>query len=96
MGGSAERLQACSGDAKTSREEPRGALLVVSAVRAMLTRMKSVWKPSIRTVADLHSWLAVTWHTSSSTVTPNTDRFSTFIPAGERVHVSGSRESKYT
>lgn len=86
MGDSAERLKTCSGDAKNSREEPRGVLLVLSAVRAMLMRMKSVWKPSIRTVTDLHSWLTVTWHTSSRTVTPNKDRFSTFIPAVERVH----------
>lgn len=82
MRDSAETLEACNGDTKNSRESG-GVLLLVSADRAMLMRMKSVWKPSIRMVLELHSWLRATWHTSSRMVAPNDDHFSTFIPAAE-------------
>lgn len=85
MRDSAETLEACSGDAKNSRESG-GVLLLASADRAMLMSMKSVWKPSIRMVLELHSWLRATWHTSSRMVAPNEDHFSTFIPAAESQH----------
>lgn len=86
MRDSAETLETCSGDTKNSRESG-GVLLLVSADRAMLMRMKSVWKPSISMVLELHSWLRATWHTSSRMVAPNEDHFNTFIPAAESEHL---------